>query len=83
MGEMLGEERYWIFWDDKIYNSGIGHWSENKKEIEDILEKGFYDGEGNRVEDFIITDYDLNIVYRQGETINIDKKFFSILKPKV
>lgn len=66
------EGKYWIFWNDKIYNSGIGHWVESEKEVQDIIENGFYDGEGNKVEDFIITDYNLNGVYKQGEQIDID-----------
>ena len=80
MKEMLNEERYWIFWDDKVYNSGIGHWEESKKEVEAILKNGFYDGEGNKVEDYIITDYNLNIIYKKGSQIRIDNTVLPNIK---
>lgn len=67
----LIKDNYWIFWDDKKYNSGTCHWTISKEKVEKILREGFADGEGNTVDDFLITDYDLNTIYKKGEEIGI------------
>lgn len=71
ISKKLIKDNYWIFWNDKKYNSGTGHWAISKEEVEKILKEGFADGEGNTVDDFLITDYDLNTIYNQGEEISI------------
>lgn len=71
ISKKLVKDKYWIFWNDKKYNSGTCHWSISKEDVEEILREGFIDGEGNSVDDFLITDYDLNTIYNQGEEIGI------------
>lgn len=69
----LDKDRYWVFFCDKETNdSKVGHWGEDREEIIQILENGFYDGYGNKCDNFKITDYDLNVIYEQGDFIGIE-----------
>lgn len=69
----LDKDRYWVFFCGKETNdSKVGHWGEDREEIIQILENGFYDGYGNKCDNFKITDYDLNVIYEQGDFISIE-----------
>ena len=58
------KNNFWIFFD--VDSNGTGHWSINKNEVLEILKEGFYDGLGERNEDYLITDKELNMIYDNG-----------------